>query len=179
MAEASYWTEGKLLILYLLERLGFDIPRASLEMAALKMRWLTFFDLQQSLGELEQSGLITLYSRDDQAMVRLAEAGREALPLFVGKLSHDQIDRAETFLRDHRAQLRRASQAWATYQVTGEGQVSVVMKMAERDLLLMEVVLNLPDEQQAAQMVERFADRADDAYQALIKVLGEDISSSP
>ena len=126
-----------------------NITNTKISEAAIENFDMNFFQVQQHLSELTESGFLASSKFGGEVTYSITDAGDSILELFKDKLS-DQISSLVESLFITSGQLQGAD---ASYFLSETGEFSVDLVLTERGLTIFRLTLSIPDEIQAKKSV--------------------------
>ena len=96
----------KLTILYMLDRINGPIAMSRITEFLLENGYVNFVSLNQTLAEIEESGLVRSETRRDGIFLYITQEGTETLNFFSGSLSDEIKGQVDEYLRDKGMELR-------------------------------------------------------------------------
>ena len=161
----------KLIILYMLNRVTFPLSNSQLSEFILEKEYTDYFTLQQSLFELAESNLISLETVRNTTLYHITEEGRTTLTYFETKISSAIREDIDTFLSEHKYELRNEHSTPADYYRTTTGEFAAHCRVLERDSVLMDLTLTVPVEAQAKAICDHWKGKSQEIYATLIQSL--------
>lgn len=160
--------KNKLSMLYLLYRL--DLPLSDEQMAEFFTAegQPNYFELQQLLAELCDSGHLSRSESHGCLYCRITEKGREAVAMFKKKIHIRTLSRIDRFVEDHGHRLRNESQLAAEVMRAENGSYRVSLKVLEMDQMVMEITLAVPHADQAKAIAAAWKGHAKTIYKDLL-----------
>lgn len=163
--------KNKLGMLYLLHRL--DLPVSDEQMAEFFTAegQLNYFELQQLRAELCETGHLARSERRGRHYCRITEKGREAVTLFKKKIHVRTLSKIDRFVEDNSQRLRNESQLEAEVLRAEDGSYQVSLKVLEMDQPVMEIILAVPQADQAKAVASAWKDHAKTIYKHVLTQL--------
>lgn len=161
----------KLIILYMLNRVTFPLSNSQLSEFILEKEYTDYFTLQQTIHELTESKLIRQEAVHKATLYHITEEGRTTLTYFEKKISSAIREDIDTFLSEHKYQLRNERSTPAHYYQTSAGEYAAHCRVLERDSTLVDLTLTVPMEEQAKAICDHWRDKSKELYAALIQSL--------
>jgi hypothetical protein len=158
-------TDNKLFVLYMIYRFHLPLEREELIQTALKEGWMNYFDLQQSLVELSEQGLI-----GTENLIQLTDQGMEVLNYFYTRVLFSKREMIGRYVETNRAKLVTQSQASA--ELT-EGPLGVTVRLTMRDgeVTLLQLTMEELTMDKARRMADRWKSAPLEVYHELIQML--------
>ena len=161
----------KLIILYMLEKVDFPLTTAQISEFILEHGYTNFLTLQQALSELTEAGLISSKTVRNRTRLTNTKEGSETLQLFSNRIS----EAIRTDIIKYFYGIYTYSMWWviilADYYKSTSGEFEVHMVARDKDTLLVDLTLSVPDEAMAKQMCENWDRKNQEIYQYLMEQL--------
>ena len=161
----------KLIILYMLNRVTYPLSNSQLSEFILEKEYTDYFTLQQTIHELTEAKLIRQEAVHNTTLYRITEEGRTTLTYFVKKISSAIREDIDTFLSEHKYELRNEHSTPADYYRTTTGEFAAHCRVLERDSVLMDLTLTVPVEAQAKAICDHWKGKSQEIYATLIQSL--------
>lgn len=163
--------ENKILILYILNKIGKPISNDALLNLVLAVTDMNYFYFQQFLLDLLENGYIINYHKDDQSFYDITDFGRETLSLTqdiipgIIKLRIDSNFKTEmeTFENEH--------SVIAEYTPRSEDYYIVTCKIVEHADTIFELKTFAGSRQQAKEIVDNWKNNAETMYPEILNIL--------
>lgn len=163
--------ENKILILYVLYKVGKPISNDSLLNLVLAVTDMNYFYFQQFLLDLLENGYIINYLKDDKSFYDITDFGRESLELTqdilpgIIKLRVDSNFKTEleTFDNEH--------SIIAEYFPRSENDFTVTCKIVEHNETIFEVKVFAGSRDQAKEIVDNWKSNAEILYPEILETL--------
>jgi len=168
-------TRSKLIVLYFVNSLNIELTRGQIADFAVGNDLVGYFDLQQTVAELEEAGLLAAVPRPFGQVYLLSEEGKQTLDMFKERIPQSQRDDMDIFANRQRAELRRQTQLTSSIKQLWpekEGYM-VTLRAVEGSRVLVSIDIALPDGSSASRAVERWPSVATDIYPFLIDKLAK------
>ena len=160
--------DDKLSILYFMGCLGIPLTNGQITRFFIENNIMNYFDLQQYIIELISGGLVDHMETGHSQFFTLTAKGNEVLSFFRKRISPALRNVIESYAEKNRAHLKGESQITADYKKITHKQYEVVCKVTEKDLVLMELKLNVPNSNQAREICENWRLRAPEVFKAIL-----------
>lgn len=157
----------KLSILYLVDCLGIPLTNGQITRFFSEYSAINYFDLQQYIIELISGGLLDDMETGNSQFVSITSKGSEALIYFKKRISPALRNIIESYAEKNRTSLKDENQITADYKKITDKEYEVVCRVTEKELLLMELKLNVPNSDQAKQICEKWKIRAPEVFKAI------------
>jgi len=169
MAETQ--TLYKLIILYMLDKVNFPLSNAQISEFILEKEYTDYFTIQQALSELIESKLIQVETVRNVSLYHTTEDGRKTLTYFSKKISSAIREDIDSFLSEHKYELRNETSTPADYYRTTSGDYAARCRVLEKDSVLIDLTLTVPIEEQAAAICSHWRNKSQEIYASIIKSL--------
>lgn len=161
----------KLIVLYMLEQVDFPLTTAQISEFILEQGYTNYITLQQALSELTESGLIQAQTVRNRTRLTNTKEGSEALKYFGNRISDAIRQDIGNFFEAHEVALRSEVNVNADYYKSTSGEYEVRMTARDKDALLVDLTLSVPDESMAQQMCDKWEKQNQSVYQYLMEHL--------
>jgi len=161
----------KLIILYMLEQVDFPLTTAQISEFILEQGYTNFLTLQQALSELTETGLVDTQTVRNRTHLTNTKEGTETLQYFGNRISDAIRDDIARYFDEHEIELRSEVNIRADYYKSTSGEFEVRMIARDKDTLLIDLTLSVPDETMAQQMCDNWDRRNQEIYQFLMEKL--------
>lgn len=163
----------KLIMLYTLSRVKTALPQDILYDYIIREGYTNYFNAQNVLSELLQSGLVREDTTYHLAYYGLTDSGRETLSLFGSQLSPDIKQEIDEYLRENRMEILNETALVSDYKLTPQGTYLVSCTMREGDHILFQLNLEAATEEDARKICENWRESSEELYQtAITRLLG-------
>ncbi len=144
-----------------------NITNTKISEAAIENFDMNFFQVQQHLSELTESGFLASSKFGGEVTYSITDAGDSILELFKDKLS-DQISSLVESLFITSGQLQGAD---ASYFLSETGEYSVDLVLTERGLTIFRLTLSIPDEIQAKKICSIWKLEPSNIFGKIMKII--------
>ncbi|HCO19021.1 MAG TPA: hypothetical protein DIT39_05370 [Tissierellales bacterium] len=144
-----------------------NITNTKISEAAIENFDMNFFQVQQHLSELTESGFLASSKFGGEVTYSITDAGDSILELFKDKLS-DQISSLVESLFITSGQLQGAD---ASYFLSETGEYSVDLVLTERGLTIFRLTLSIPDEIQAKKICSNWKLEPSNIFGKIMKII--------
>ncbi len=162
--------ENKLLLLYTFAKVGAMTNLQAMRYV-IENGLLDYLDLQLSLAELTDSGLLQVLPVDDNRYYTLTTRAQETLRFFGRQIPASRREIIDQTAGAWRVLFQRERQLTADYVKNDGGDYTVRLAAREAGSVLVDIRLNVPDHDQAKSLCANWNNRAAAAYRALIQSL--------
>lgn len=161
----------KLIVLYMLEQVDFPLTTAQVSEFILEQGYTNFLTLQQALSELTDAGLINTQTIRNRTRLTNTREGSETLHFFGNRISDAIRDDIAKYFTEQEIILRNEVNITADYYKSTSGEYEVRMVARDKDYLLVDLTLSVPDESMAQQMCDKWDKQNQNIYQYLMTQL--------
>lgn len=170
MIETSF-SLYKLIILYTLDRVDFPLTNAQITDIMVGREYTSYFNLQQVLSEMVESGLLESELHDHTTHYVATSDGRETLALFGKEISDEIRADISAYLAEHSWKMRSESCVTADISRAPSGEYAVRCRATEGDIVLIDLTLEAPTEVAAHAVAENWRKKSADVYGAIMREL--------
>ena len=132
----------KLIVLYMLDRVTFPLTTAQISDFILEKEYTNFLTLQQVIGELADTGLVTTRSDNNRTHLTLTSEGTETLHFFENRISPAIKSEIHTFFQEKEYSLREEVSVTSDYYKATSGEYEAHLIAKERGISLTSVTKN-------------------------------------
>ena len=161
----------KLIILYLLDKMGGEIAMDRLSSFLLEKGFVNFVSLLQTYAEIEQSGLVRSRVSGDRCYYSITEEGRQTLKMFRTDLSEEIRRQSDNFLRAEGVALRGDQSVRSDCVPAEDGMYNAVLKVLEKGSPVLEIRIQVPDKSLAEEICRKWPSKNEKIYNSLIENL--------
>ncbi len=161
----------KLIVLYMLEQVDFPLTTSQLSEFILEQGYTTYLTLQQALSELSEAGLIETQTIRNRTRLTNTKEGSETLQFFGNRISDAIREDIGRFFSEQEINLRSQISITADYYKSTSGEYEVRMIAKEKETILVDLTLSVPDETMAEEMCNKWEKQNQEIYQYLMSQL--------
>lgn len=161
----------KLIVLYMLDRVTFAMTAAQVSDFILERDYTNFLTLQQVIGDLTESKLITAETIRNRTHLSITPEGRETLIYFEGHISPAIKQEINAYFKENEYALRNEVAVQGDYYKSTSGEYEAHLIVKERNVNLVEITLSVPTEEIAASICDNWQTKNQEIYQYLITEL--------
>lgn len=161
----------KLIVLYMLSRVDFPLTKAQIGDFILEKEYTTFLTLQQAIGELIDSGLVTAQSIRNRTHLSITKEGRETLSFFKNQINDSIIADIDEFFRQNEIELRNEVSILADYYKSTSGEYEAHLSAKDKGIDLVSITISVPSEETAISICDNWQHKNQEIYQYLISQL--------
>ena len=165
--------ENKVLILYILDKVGTLISNDSLLNLVLNVTDMNYFYFQQFLLDLLEKNYIANYNIDNHNCYEITDSGKETL-----KLTNDIIPgitklKVDSHFQNEIKNFENEHSVIAEYTPVSETQFDISCKIIEKNETIFEVKTFAGSQMQAKNIIDNWNKNADKIYPDILKILSD------
>lgn len=161
----------KLIILYMLDQVDFPLTTAQISEFILDQGYTNYLTLQQALSELTDAGLVNSQTVRNRTRLTNTKEGTETLQFFGNRISDAIREDIAKYFTENEITLRSEVNINADYYKSTSGEFEVRMVARDKDTLLVDLTLSVPDKTMAQQMCDNWERKNQQIYQYLMEKL--------
>ncbi len=161
----------KLIILYMLDHVDFPLTTAHINDFVLEQGYTNYITLQQALAELSDAGMVTTQTIRNRTLLSNTKEGSEALQFFGNRISDAIREDIAGFFEEREIALRNEVNIHADYYKSTSGEYEVRMVARDKEALLVDLTLSVPDREIAQIMCDNWDKKNEEIYQFLMAAL--------
>ncbi|MCI8362043.1 MAG: DUF4364 family protein [Clostridia bacterium] len=163
--------ENKVLILYILNKVGKSISNDSLLNLVLAVTDMNYFYFQQFLLDLIENKYIVSYSKDTSTLYEITDFGRETLTLTQDIIPGIIKLRVDSNFKDELVSFEDKHSVIAEYIPRSENNYIVTCKIIDNNDTIFEVKTFAGSREKAKDIVDNWNNNADSIYPEILTVL--------
>lgn len=163
--------ENKVLLLYILHKVGKPISNDSLLNLVLAVTDMNYFYFQQFLLDLLENGYIMKYSKEDCNFYEITTFGKETLDLTQDILPGIIKLRVDSNFKTEMETFENEHSVIAEYIPRKENYFDITCKIVERNETIFEVKTFAGSRMQAKEIVDNWKTHANEMYPAILQIL--------
>ncbi|MCI5500311.1 MAG: DUF4364 family protein [Lachnospiraceae bacterium] len=164
----------KLIILYFLSKTSQPMSNAIISDFMLENCYADYFSIQQTLSDLTEDNMINTEQTHSKSYYTIAPKGQETLDFFGNKLPNDTKQQIEDYLVKNKVSIIENTTIHTDFTRLRNKEYLAKCSILERGSVIMEVAINVPSEEEAIQVCQRFKDKNEQIYGFLFRTLSED-----
>lgn len=168
----SAYSLYKLIILYTLQKVDHSLTGTQLSDLVLGQGYTTWTHLQEVLSEMRETELISSEMQNHTAFYSITPQGAETLAYFRSDISPEIRSDIDAYLEKHGYAMRTDASVWADYRQIDVNAYIVHCVASEGGSPLVEIRFTVPTEGAAQTLAENWRVRSQEAYAALLDILG-------
>lgn len=161
----------KLIILFILDKVDFPLTNAQVSNFILEKEYTNFFNIQQSISELQDSELIVCETIRNSSLYKITETGRETLDFFNSKISSAIKNDIIEYLKVNKYELREEVSTISDYFQSKKDEFIVRCQVKEKGSAIIDLNLSVPTEKEASLICNNWRSKSQEVYSYLIKTL--------
>lgn len=161
----------KLIVLYMLGRVDFPLTTAQISDFILEKEYTTFLTLQQAIGELTDTGLISARSIRNRTHLVLTKDGSQTLSFFGNQISSSIKEEIDTYFKEHEIELRNEVSILADYYKSTSGEFEARLIAKDKGINLIDITISVPDAETAGTICDNWQKKNQEIYQYVISQL--------
>ncbi len=163
--------EHKLILLCIFDMFSLPLTNTQITQFVMEKDYMNYFLLQQFLVELVSSRLLEYSQNNDNFFYVLTEKGKKTLQYFKNRLSDELIMELNKSIEQKKQILLREMEILADYTKRKENEYIVDLKVVEKDIILIDLKLNVVSNKHAKKICEKWKKEAPALYGGIIELL--------
>ncbi|MBP3256218.1 MAG: DUF4364 family protein [Clostridia bacterium] len=163
--------ENKILILYILDKVGKDISNSALLNLVLAVTDMNYFYFQQFLLDLLQNKYITTYEKEETTFYSITDFGKKTLSLTQDILPGIIKLRVDANFKEELETYEHEHSVIAEFIPRNENYYDITCKVVENSETIFEVKTFVGSKEQAKSIVDNWKNHADKIYPEILKIL--------
>lgn len=166
--------ENKLLILYILSKVGKSITHKELLELVISISDMNYFYFQQFLLDLIEDKYISKYEKNNEEIFELTPHGKEALTLTIDLLPGILKLEVDSKFKENFDTIKNKFSVSAEYTPITDKDFSISCKIIENGNIIFNIEAYAGSREQAKKMVENWTKNAENLYPKILNlILGE------
>ncbi|MDD6208497.1 MAG: DUF4364 family protein [Clostridiales bacterium] len=161
----------KLIILYMLKQVDFSLSTVQITNFILEQQYTNFFQIQQTLSEIEEDGFIRCETVRNMTICRLTPSGDETIRLFESDIADSIKEDIKNYCKKNNLALKDETSIIADYYYNGPKDYIARCCIRENEQYLLDLSISVPSEEEAESICSHWRERSQEAYANLIKLL--------
>lgn len=163
----------KLMVLFMLNKVNFPLTNSQLSDFFLNKGYTSYFTLQETLSELEESAFINTDAIRNTTYYHILPDGEETLNFFKNQIPAGIVDDLNTYLTENNFELRSTVGTQADFYKSTSQDYIVHCTVKEGKSTLIELNLSVPYQEEASRMCANWKNQCQDIYEYVMKQLGK------
>lgn len=148
--------ENKLLLLYIFDNVQLPLSNTLITEIVLENNLLNYFQLQQYLSELVDSGFLTLEKENKKQLYNLTAAGKKVLQYFENRISNSKKEILKSYLKSRSEILKKEIEITADYFPDDDSNYIITCKIMENSSCIIELKLKVDSNDKAKQICSKW-----------------------
>lgn len=161
----------KLIILYMLGRVDFPLSNTTISTFINDHGYTDYMSVQKILGILQDDMLIEVRSNSMETGYIISQKGSEILDFFGNKISDEIKKEINDYLLENKYELKQTANVVSEYYKSTCGDYNVHCYIKDRESMLIDLTVSVPDEELAKIMCHKWKDTSYDVYKAVFSAL--------
>lgn len=161
----------KLIILYMLEKVNFQLTTNQMTEFILTQGYTDYFHVQRAISELAECNLITQKTIRNTTYYQNTSDGSRTLEYFKKDISDTIKNEIDQFLHDNAFELRNEVSTLSDYDRTPNGEYAVRCRVKEGNSLLIELNFTVPTEDDAKNVCKNWPKKSQALYMHILSEL--------
>lgn len=170
-SDSETLAENKVLILYILNKIGKPISNDSLLNLVLNVTDMNYFYFQQFLLDLLENGYIINYYKDEHNFYDITKFGKETLELTQDILPGIIKLRVDSNFKNELETFEDEHSVIAEYTPRSENYFDITCKIVERNEAIFQVSTFAGSSKQAKEIVDNWKQFANEIYPEMLNIL--------
>lgn len=170
-SDSETLAENKVLILYILNKIGKPISNDALLNLVLAVTDMNYFYFQQFLLDLLENGYIVNYSKEEHNLYNITDFGKETLALTQDIIPGIIKLRVDSNFKDELDDFENSHSVIAEYIPKNENEYKVTCKIIDNNDTVFELKTFAGSRQQAKEIVDNWNNNANKMYPAILDIL--------
>ena len=164
--------ENKLIILYLVEKMGIAISNSEICQFSLEKNYMDYFSVQQYLAELVEAGWLDKNRENNSTRYTLTDAGEEVIHYFLSHISEKAKSEINIYVLENRKRIQAEYEVTANYFLEMNNDYLVKCSLCDVDgSNLMAVSVSVATKQQAQQICSHWKQNVTQLYGSIFSAL--------
>ena len=169
----------KLMTLYTLSRVDFALTNRQISNVFLDLGYTHYFNVQYTLGDLVESGLIREDVYPNCIYYSLTEEGLKSLEALKNNISSGIRGDIDCYLKKNRLEFREAVSKKADYYRTAQDDIAVRCQVLEHTTPLIDLTITVPNERQAKIICKNWKEHSQEIYSYIYRSLTRSGTQTP
>ncbi|HCW03132.1 MAG TPA: DUF4364 domain-containing protein [Clostridium sp.] len=169
--DTNQLAENKLILLYLLDRIGMNITRNQLTEIVLENNLVNYFLLQQYITELQNANFLVTIKKNKSKVLSLTEQGKKVLSLFISRIPEDVVEKIEKYIDEKISNIKKKIFLHADYTIEGNNVFIVHLRAQENEVTLIDIKVNVPTKKHAIDLCQNWKSNSSKIYNDIMKTL--------
>ena len=171
--DSSSLAEHKLLVLYILNKIGKPINQKALLELVTSITELNYFYFQQFLLDLIENKYVISYKKDDEILYNITPEGKRAIELTADMIPGILTLQVDNNLKESLDDIEDKFSISSDYTPIDENHFTVKCKIVENNNNDFEIQTFAGSKEQAKAIVDNWNNKAEDIYPKILELLTE------
>lgn len=169
--DSSSLAEHKLLVLYILNKIGKPINQKALLELISAITELNYFYFQQFLLDLIENNYVITYDKDDEVMYNITPEGKRAIELTADMIPGILKLQVDNNLKENLDSIEDKYSVSSDYTPIDENHFTVKCKIVENNNIMFETQIYTGSKEQAKTIVDNWNNNAEEIYPKILELL--------
>ena len=161
----------KLIVLYMLDRVSFQLTAAQIRDFMLEHDYTNFLTLQQVFAELEEADMISSRTAANRTFLTITSEGVKTLRYFQSRINESTMQQIDAYLEENKIALRDEVSVQSHYYKASSGEYEANLIAKDRDITLVNLTLSVPNIKIAEAICANWQEKNEEIYQYLVREL--------
>lgn len=166
---SSDLAENKLLLLYIFSRINMPMSNTHITHIVLENNLINYFNLQQYLSELVESGFLNDKLESKKHMLSLTAKGSDSLDFFMTRIPEKKKEVIDNYLLEHIDLIKKDIEVGSEYDIQGNDPM-VRLTLKNNSATLMELRLPVESNASAQEISQFWKENYNDIYKKIMSM---------
>lgn len=171
--DSSSLAEHKLLVLYILNKIGKPINQKALLELITSITELNYFYFQQFLLDLIENNYVISYEKDEEQLYDITPEGKRAIELTADMIPGILKLQVDNNLKENLDNIEDKYSISSDFTPIDENHFTVKCKIVENNNIMFELQTFAGSKEQAKSIVDNWNNKAEKIYPQILKILTE------
>ncbi len=171
--DSSSLAEHKLLVLYILNKIGKPINQKALLELITSITELNYFYFQQFLLDLIENNYVISYEKDEEQLYDITPEGKRAIELTADMIPGILKLQVDNNLKENLDNIEDKYSISSDFTPIDENHFTVKCKIVENNNIMFELQTFAGSKEQAKSIVDNWNNNAEKIYPQILKILTE------
>ena len=170
----SRLAESKLILLYLIEKIGFPLSNSEICQFSLEKNYMDYFSVQQYLSELVEAHLLEKNKNKNHTCYTLTKQGKGMINYFISHIPEKVKNEIDTYVQQNKKRIHTESEVTAKYYAEHNNDYDYIVKCGLSDsdgTNIMEISVPVATQQQAKIICNNWKSNAGRLYGSILNIL--------
>lgn len=169
--DSSSLAEHKLLVLYILNKIGKPISQKALLEVITSITELNYFYFQQFLLDLIENKYVISYKKDDELLYNITPEGKRAIELTADMIPGILTLQVDNNLKENLEDIEDKFSVSSDYTPIEDNNFMVKCKIVENNNIIFELQTFAGSKEQAKSIVDNWNSKAEEIYPKILDLL--------